>query len=91
MAEYSGWHWANRDPGRGLEPPAMERLAAIRAPTLVVLGEHDLPDFHAIADALHRQLPGARKAVLPGTGHMANMEAPEEFNEVVLRFLEEIK
>jgi pimeloyl-ACP methyl ester carboxylesterase len=91
VQDYSGWHWLHPDPGRGLEPPAAGRLAEIQAPTLVVIGEHDLPDFHAIADLLHKQIRGARKAVLPGAGHMANMEAPEQFNEVVLNFLEEIK
>ena len=91
MLAYSGWHWLNQDPGRGLEPPAAGRLAEIQTPTLIVLGERDLPDFHIIADMLHQQIPGARKVVLPGAGHMANMEAPEKFNEVVLQFLEELK
>ncbi len=87
ITEYSGWHWGNRDPQRGLDPPAAERLRAIAAPTLVVLGERDLPDFHAIAGQVARDVPGAQKIVLPGVGHMANMEAPERFNAAVLDFL----
>lgn len=91
MRDYSGWHWVHHDPGHGLEPPAAGRLGTIRTPTLVVLGEQDLPDFQAMANMLHQQIPGAQKAVLPGVGHMSNMESPERFNEVVLHFLEEIK
>lgn len=87
VEEYSGWHWGNRDPQRGLDPPATERLHEIAAPTLVLLGERDLPDFHAIADRIADDVPGARKIVLPGVGHMANMETPERFNTEVLAFL----
>jgi pimeloyl-ACP methyl ester carboxylesterase len=87
IGDYSGWHWSNRDPQRGLDPPAAERLREVTAPTLVVLGERDLPDFHAIADRIARDVPDARKIILPGVGHMANMEAPERFNGAVLDFL----
>jgi pimeloyl-ACP methyl ester carboxylesterase len=62
-------------------------FAPIRAPTLVLVGERDLADFRAIADILARDIPGAMKIVLPGVGHMANMEGPEQFNQVVLDFL----
>ncbi|MBI3733195.1 MAG: alpha/beta fold hydrolase [Chloroflexi bacterium] len=85
--EFSGWHWVNNNPWRQPEPPAIERLAEITAPTLVVIGERDLSDFHAIAGILQERIRGARLAVIPGAGHMANMEAPEAFNKLVLDFL----
>jgi pimeloyl-ACP methyl ester carboxylesterase len=84
---YSGWHWLNPDPGRAFTPPAIQRLAAITAPTLVVLGERDTPDFHAIASTLERGIAGAKKVTIPGAGHMANVEAPETFNDILLEFL----
>jgi pimeloyl-ACP methyl ester carboxylesterase len=84
---YSGHHWLNVDRGRPFTPPAIERLAEILAPTLVIVGELDIPDFRAIADTLERSIPGAQKVVLPGAGHMTNMEAPVSFNDVVLDFL----
>ncbi len=87
MADYSGWHWVNEDPLRPVDPPAVERLERISAPTLVIVGERDLPDFHAIAEALHRRIPGARKVVMPGVGHLPNMEDPQRFNAIVLEFL----
>jgi pimeloyl-ACP methyl ester carboxylesterase len=87
ISSYSGWHWVNSDPGRGLTPPAFERLEEIAAPTLVVVGEREVPDFRALADTLASRIPGARQSVLPGAGHMANMENPDAFNRVVLEFL----
>ncbi len=90
VEDYSGYHWTSRDPGRWSDAPAIRRLDQIRALTLVVVGERDLPDFHAIADLLAEQIPNARKVVIGGAGHLVNMEAPEEFNEVVLNFLREI-
>lgn len=87
ITDYSGWHWANRDLQRGSDLPATERLRDITAPTLVILGARDLPDFHAIAERIAEQIPDARKITLPDVGHMPNMEAPERFNADVLGFL----
>ncbi len=90
LADYSGWHWLNADPARNLRPPAIERLAEVAVPTLVVVGENDIADFHHIADRLAADIPGARLVVLPDVGHMSNMEAPGPFNEVVLSFLDRL-
>lgn len=87
VAAYSGWHWVNADPGHAPDPPAIERLAAIAAPTLVVVGEREVPDFRAVAEVLVARIPGARRVVLPGVGHMVNMEDPGSFNRIVLDFL----
>mgnify|MGYP000138548352 CR=1 FL=1 len=88
-ADYSGWHWLNRSPERPLAGgPAYDRLGAIRAPALVVVGELDLPDFHRLAGHLAAHLPDVRRVVLPGVGHMSNMEAPAAFNAALLEFLE---
>jgi 3-oxoadipate enol-lactonase len=79
----------NTDPGRYPDPPAAQRLHEIGAPTLIVVGERDLPDFHAIADTL-QQIPNARKVVLPAVGHMGNTENPSRFNEGVMDFLADL-
>jgi pimeloyl-ACP methyl ester carboxylesterase len=72
------------------DPPAADRLGEVAAPTLVVVGEHDRPDIHAMAGALAGGIPGAERALLPGTAHLPNMEQPEEFNRVVLEFLAKV-
>jgi 3-oxoadipate enol-lactonase len=87
VADYSGWHLLNHDPGQVLNPPAIQRLGSITAPTLVIVGERDVVDFQRIVDLLERGIPGATKVVMPGVGHMANMEAPAPFNATVLAFL----
>ena len=88
IADWSAWQFANRDP-ENTSIQAVERLGEVRSPTLVVVGERDQPDFHAVADALTRGIPLARKVVVPGAGHMVPMEAPAEFNALVIGFLRE--
>lgn len=70
------------------EPPASERLREVRAPVLLVLGELDRPEFHAIADRLERELPDVRgRVTIPGAYHLPNLERPAEFDAAVLPFL----
>ena len=38
-------------------PPAVDRLSEIRAPTLLLLGERDVPDKHRIVERLDREVP----------------------------------
>ena len=73
---------------RPLEPPAVNRLAEIEVPTLVIVGDLDRPATIEAADLLERRIPLARRAVIAGTAHLPNMERPQEFNRVVLGFLE---
>jgi 3-oxoadipate enol-lactonase len=66
-----------------------QRLGDVQAPTLVLVGEEDQPDMHAIAERLAREIPGARSGTIPGTAHVPSMERPREFDELVLPFLRE--
>jgi 3-oxoadipate enol-lactonase len=66
-----------------------ERLDEVRVPTLVVVGEEDNSDMHAIADRLVREIPGARRATIADTAHVPSIERPREFDGLVLPFLEE--
>lgn len=87
VSSYSGWHLLNKDPIMRLEPPAIERLAEIGVPTLIIIGEYDLPDFHEIANKLEQKIHNSRKITLHGVGHLSSMEAPEKFSKAVLSFL----
>jgi pimeloyl-ACP methyl ester carboxylesterase len=71
-----------------LEPPAIERLAELCVPTLILVGDLDVPDMQAIAGHLAAQIPNAQQKTIPGVAHMLNMEKPELFNRHVLEFLE---
>lgn len=88
IGRYSGWHWTNADLGKPLMPPAIERLEEIGIPTLVIIGDKDANDQLQIADTLEHRVPGSKKIVFPGAGHLVNMEAPVLFNQCVLEFLE---
>jgi pimeloyl-ACP methyl ester carboxylesterase len=70
-----------------LDPPAFGRLGEIHAPTLVIVGDEDLPDVMRAANAVVAGVAGARKAVMHGAAHLPNMEQPAEFNRLVLDFL----
>ncbi|MDB5875042.1 MAG: bioH [Ramlibacter sp.] len=85
--DYSGWHWFNEDPQIVSSPPAIERLAAIKTPTLVVIGDCDIPDMLRIAKTLADNIPGATRSMVPDVGHLSNMEAPVIFNHLVSSFL----
>jgi len=66
------------------DPGALGRLAI---PALVAAGEHDMPDFRSGADALAQQLRHARQVVIARAGHLAPLEQPEAFRELLLGFL----
>jgi pimeloyl-ACP methyl ester carboxylesterase len=84
---YTAWHWRNVDPVQRPASPAVQMLATLKCPTLILLGELDLPDFKDIARRLAAEIPGAILRTIAGAGHMANMEAPAAVNEWVLAHL----
>jgi 3-oxoadipate enol-lactonase len=62
-------------------------LPRIPVPTLVVVGESDALIPIEVAEATAKAIPGARLEVVPGAGHVANLENPEVFNRVFAEFL----
>ena len=88
VQQYSGWHWQHKDLDQVPVPPSAEVLATIATPTLVIVGQHDLPDFQAIAQRVAVEMPHATLRSIARAGHMANMEAPQAFNEWVLQHLQ---
>lgn len=74
-------------PTKDLDPPAVGRLGEITAPTLVLVGDKDVPTVLEAADLLTDSIPNAQKAVIHDAAHLPNLEHPEEFNRLVLDFL----
>ena len=85
MDDWSGWHLGQPEhyPYRSIS----HRLGELTMPALLTVGELDLPDFHAIADRIEARLPGVERALIPGAGHVPNLETPEAFHRVVEPFL----
>lgn len=70
-----------------LDPPAIGRLKEVTAPTLVVIGDEDVPSVFDNVELVMDSIKGARKAVIHDAAHLPNLEHPEEFNRIVLDFL----
>jgi 3-oxoadipate enol-lactonase len=68
--------------------PAVARLAEIRAPTLILVGDQDIPDVHAHAGVIENGIPDSRRVVVEDTGHLMYLEKPEEFSHIVVIFLQ---
>jgi pimeloyl-ACP methyl ester carboxylesterase len=62
-------------------------LPQIAVPTLLVWGEEDARSPLRVAREFHTAIPDSRLVVIPGAGHMSNMERPEDFNRAVLEFV----
>ena len=66
------------------------RLGEVRVPTLVIVGQEDVADIHAVADRLVREIPGGRSATIPRTAHVPHLERPADFDALVLDFLSNV-
>jgi len=62
-------------------------LARIDAPTLLVNGEHEVPDFLPAVEELHASLPRVSRVVVPEAGGFPLWEFPERVNVLVHEFL----
>jgi 3-oxoadipate enol-lactonase len=65
-------------------------LPCIAVPTLLVAGAHDKSAPPAVMKAMASAIPASQYAELPGVGHLLNLEAPQAFDTVVLKFLSQI-
>ncbi len=68
--------------------PALPRLGEIQAPTLVLVGDADIPDVHAHAGAIEAGIPRARRIVIRNAGHLMYLEHPAEFARTVIGFID---
>lgn len=77
-----------RGAGQGSMEPLYDRLAAIRAPTLVIAGALD-PIGRDRAEAVAACIPGARLEIVGGAGHTPHLETPAIFRSLALDYLME--
>jgi pimeloyl-ACP methyl ester carboxylesterase len=62
-------------------------LPRIEVPTLLLYGDADRRSPLELAEDLHAKIPSSRLVVMPGVGHLSNVEAAESFNAEVRSFL----
>ncbi len=65
-----------------------DRLSEIRVPTLVLAGDED-PALEP-ARLTHEKIAGSKFVVIPGAGHLSNLDQPDAFNVEVSTFLSEV-
>lgn len=86
----------DRYPGRDLftanvtvSASLAERLREITVPTLIINGERDSVERRAAGAALASLIPGARSALIPNAGHLANLDNPDFYTSTLTRFFME--
>lgn len=72
-------------------PDSTATLATIEVPVLIVVGAEDTIAPPDVASAMQAAVAGSRLEVLPGAGHLANIERPAAFNHVVSDFLDAVQ
>ncbi len=55
-------------------------------PILIGCGDNDIPIELKVCEMWHNEEPDSKKVVIPGAGHLVNMDAPDSFNDVLLKF-----
>ena len=73
----------------GINFDSTDRVSQIKAPTLVVTGSEDRVTPPERSKRLAEEIPNSRLIIIEGTGHLLSIEQAEEFNEIVLSFLQE--
>lgn len=74
----------------GTAPPIMDELPGLECPALILVGEEDKAYLRA-AEVMEAKLGGrTQRELLPGIGHVANLEDPEAFNARVIAFLDSL-
>ena len=68
------------------DPDALRRLTIA---ALIAVGDRDKPEFRRGAEVLTQSLPQSRLETIQGAGHLAPLETPEAFRELLLHFLGE--
>lgn len=68
------------------EADQRDLLATIAVPTLLIWGERDARSPLSVARQFEQAIRGAQLVVIPGCGHLSNLERPREFNEAVRAF-----
>jgi 3-oxoadipate enol-lactonase len=80
------------DRGGGIQPKPADRMALgflgeINVPTLILVGEFDIPDVHAHAGAINAGIRNSTRKIIAKSGHLIPIEQPELFNAEILIFL----
>lgn len=85
IARYSGAQWIANHERPCL--PALDRLPYLQAPTLLLTGAKDMPDYRLIADLIEGSVPSVTRIDYPDHGHLLTLEAPGACADAIVDFL----
>jgi 3-oxoadipate enol-lactonase len=71
--------------------PIYDEIAAITAPTLVIVGEEDVATVPAKAERIHQQIAGSKLVHIPKAGHSSSIEQPQAIIEAMDAFYATIR
>ena len=71
-------------------PDSIPLLAQITCPTQIIVGELDQATPPSDAKLMAEKIPGARLTIIPNAAHLANLEQPEAFNQIVASFASDL-
>lgn len=80
----------NLVPTKPAEKIAVRYLSEIKVPTLILVGEYDIPDVHAHAGVINAGILNSKREIIPKSGHLIPVEQPALFNEAVINFLNKL-
>ena len=63
-------------------------LSSISVPVQLIFGEHDKLTPPSVGEFMHSQLPNSNLKIILNSGHLSNIEQPEEFNSIMAKFIE---
>lgn len=81
-------HHTNAKPENSKPTPSYQRLNEIDIPTLILVGEYDIPDVHAHAGVINAGIKHSERKIIPNSGHLIPLEQPDLFNLEVSNFIE---
>lgn len=79
-----------RGAGAGSQQYLLDQATSLQVPILVVAGLLDAK-YKALAELLGETVPHARVSIVPGAGHAVHRERPEEFSQIITRFLQDVE
>jgi 3-oxoadipate enol-lactonase len=68
-------------------PSDLPRMGELKVPTLILVGDHDIADNQAQSGAAQVLIPGSRRIVVEGAGHLMQLEHPKEVAELIADFV----
>lgn len=78
------------EPDQTGQPRLTARLAELRVPTRVIVGEQDILTPVSVSERMAARIPGAELRIIPKCGHITFTERPQETGELIAEFLRKV-